>query len=543
VTTSSPRTGPTDTADAANTGDATDTTDAATHAGLSAVQVATESGPRPGGSPAAEPLSKSRRYLVLAICCSSLFIVGLDTTILNVGLPSLKHDLHAPDSGLQWTIDAYGLVIASLLLFSGSMGDRFGRKRVFRTGLILFSAGSLLCSLAPGLGWLIVFRMIQAVGGSMLNPVAMAIITNTFTERRERARAIGVWGAVIGLSMALGPVLGGVLVDGIGWRSIFWINVPIGLAAMVLTGLFVPESKAPRARRFDPAGQLLVAATLGTLTYGIIEAPSAGWTSTQTIVMFVIAAVALVGLVIVETRREEALLDMRFFRSVPFSGATGIAVCAFAALGGFLFLNTLYLQNVRGYSALHAGLMTLPMAAFAAIMPPISGRLVGSRGPRPSLVVAGIALPASGLLLTFLGPHTSLVLLISAYVLFGIGFGMVNAPITNTAVSGMPVTQAGVAAAVASTSRQIGSALGVAILGSVAAHSAAGQVGRAAIDPTSAPAWWIMVGCGVAIGVLGVLTTGSWARGTAERTAALFGAQAARPAGNAALAGADRRAS
>jgi EmrB/QacA subfamily drug resistance transporter len=543
VTTSSPRTGPTDTADAANTGDATDTTDAATHAGLSAVQVATESGPRPGGSPAAEPLSKSRRYLVLAICCSSLFIVGLDTTILNVGLPSLKHDLHAPDSGLQWTIDAYGLVIASLLLFSGSMGDRFGRKRVFRTGLILFSAGSLLCSLAPGLGWLIVFRMIQAVGGSMLNPVAMAIITNTFTERRERARAIGVWGAVIGLSMALGPVLGGVLVDGIGWRSIFWINVPIGLAAMVLTGLFVPESKAPRARRFDPAGQLLVAATLGTLTYGIIEAPSAGWTSTQTIVMFVIAAVALVGLVIVETRREEALLDMRFFRSVPFSGATGIAVCAFAALGGFLFLNTLYLQNVRGYSALHAGLMTLPMAAFAAIMPPISGRLVGSRGPRPSLVVAGIALPASGLLLTFLGPLTSLVLLISAYVLFGIGFGMVNAPITNTAVSGMPVTQAGVAAAVASTSRQIGSALGVAILGSVAAHSAAGQVGRAAIDPTSAPAWWIMVGCGVAIGVLGVLTTGSWARGTAERTAALFGAQAARPAGNAALAGADRRAS
>lgn len=152
---------------------------------------------------AGEPLSRNRRYLVLAICCSSLFIVGMDTTILNVGLPSLKQDLHAPDSGLQWTIDAYGLVIASLLLFSGSMGDRLGRRRIFRTGLALFSAGSLLCSLAPGLGWLIVFRMVQAVGGSMLNPVAMAIITNTFTDRRERARAIGVWGGVIGLSMAL----------------------------------------------------------------------------------------------------------------------------------------------------------------------------------------------------------------------------------------------------------------------------------------------------------------------------------------------------
>jgi len=480
----------------------------------------------PERAPVAGNLGKSGRYLVLAICCMSLFIVGLDTTILNVGLPSLKRDLHAPDSGLQWTIDAYGLVIASLLLFSGSMGDRFGRKRVFRTGLTLFSAGSLLCSLAPGLGWLIAFRMVQAVGGSMLNPVAMAIITNTFTDRRERARAIGVWGAVIGLSMALGPVLGGVLVDGVGWRAIFWINVPIGLTAMVLTGRYVPESKAPRARRFDPAGQLLVAAALGTLTYGIIEAPSAGWTSTQTLVMFVIAAVALFGLVLVETRRDEALLDMRFFRSAPFSGATGIAVCAFAAMGGFLFLNTLYLQNVRGYSALHAGLMTLPMAAFAAIMPPISGRLVGTYGPRPSLIAAGIALPASGLLLTFLGPHTGLALLVCAYMLFGVGFGMVNAPITNTAVSGMPVAQAGVAAAVASTSRQTGTALGVAIFGSVAARQVAG---RTSIDPTSAPAWWIMVGCGLAIGVLGVLTTGSWARGTAARTAVLFDTPTGRP--------------
>ncbi|WP_007513139.1 MULTISPECIES: MFS transporter [Pseudofrankia] len=481
-----------------------------------------------GGVAAGEPLSRNRRYLVLAICCSSLFIVGMDTTILNVGLPSLKQDLHAPDSGLQWTIDAYGLVIASLLLFSGSMGDRLGRRRIFRTGLALFSAGSLLCSLAPGLGWLIVFRMVQAVGGSMLNPVAMAIITNTFTDRRERARAIGVWGGVIGLSMALGPVLGGLLVDGVGWRAIFWINVPIGLVAMVLTGRYVPESKAPRARRFDPLGQLLVAVTLGTLTYAIIEAPSAGWTSAQTIALFVIAAGALVGLIVCETHRDEALLDMRFFRSAPFSGATAIAVCAFAAMGGFLFLNTLYLQNVRGYSALHAGLLTLPMAGVTAVCAPISGRLVGNFGPRPPLIIAGTALPASGVVLSFMGPHTSLTVLVCAYVLFGLGFGMVNAPITNTAVSGMPVAQAGVAAAVASTSRQIGMALGVAIFGSVAASHVAGQDGRAAIDPTSATAWWIMVGCGVAIGVLGVLTTGRRARGTAARTAALFATQPGR---------------
>jgi EmrB/QacA subfamily drug resistance transporter len=465
---------------------------------------------------------------VLAICCSSLFIVGLDTTILNVGLPAIKKDLHAPDSGLQWTIDSYGLVIASLLLFSGSMGDRLGRKRVFRSGLALFSLGSLLCSLAPGLGWLIAFRMLQAVGGSMLNPVAMAIITNTFTERRARARAIGVWGGVIGLSMALGPVLGGLLVDEVGWRAIFWINVPVGIAAAVLATRFVPESRAPRARRFDLPGQALVAVTLGTLTYAIIEAPQTGWAAPRTVVLFAVAAAALAALAACEARRAEPLLDLRFFRSAPFCGATAIAVCAFAAMGGFLFLNTLYLQDVRGYSALHAGLMTLPMAGLVAVTPPISGRLVAARGPRLPLVLAGTFLPASGLVLAFLGPHTGLPVLVCAYLLFGVGFGMVNAPITNTAVSGMPVAQAGVASAVASTSRQVGNALGVAIFGSVAARHVAGH-GTAVIDPTSRPAWWIMVGCGLAIAALGVLTSGRWARGTAARTAALF---TAAPAGD-----------
>ncbi|WP_462203921.1 MFS transporter [Frankia sp. CcWB3] len=474
-------------------------------------------------------LGKGRRHVVLVICCSSLFIVALDATILNVALPSIRNDLHAADSGLQWTIDAYGLVLASLLLFSGSMGDRFGRRRVFQTGLTLFSFGSLLCSLAPGLGWLIAFRMIQAVGGSMLNPVALAIITNTFTEPRERVRAIGMWGGVIGLSMALGPVLGGLLVDTVGWRSIFWINVPIGIVAMVLTGRYVPESRAPRARRFDPAGQALVAVTLGTLAYAIIEAPAAGWAAPRTIVMFIVAALALTGLVVCETRRQDALLDVRFFRSDPFAGATVIALCAFAALGSFLFLNTLYLQVVRGYSALHAGLLTLPMAALAAVTPPISGRLVASHGPRPSLITAGMALQASGVLLSLLGTQTSLAPVICAYVLFGVGFGMVNAPTTNIAVSGMPVAQAGVAAAVSGTSRQIGMALGVAIFGSVAAHHVAGRPGVTTIDPTSAPAWWIMVGCGLAIAVLDVLTTGRWARGTAARTAVLFTPQPAMP--------------
>src|SRR5271169_2669914 len=224
-------------------------------------------------------LSRRRRYLVLAICCLSLFIVGLDATIVNVALPSIGRELHASVSGLQWTIDAYSLVLASLLMLSGSTADRVGRRRTFQAGLALFTLGSLLCSLAPGLGWLVAFRMLQAVGGSMLNPVAMSIITNTFTEPAERARAIGVWGGVFGLSMAMGPVLGGVLVDAVGWRGIFWANIPVGLAAISLTALFVPDSKAPRSRRADPVGQFLIIIMLGSLAYAIIEGPAYGWRS------------------------------------------------------------------------------------------------------------------------------------------------------------------------------------------------------------------------------------------------------------------------
>ncbi|CUU55358.1 drug resistance transporter, EmrB/QacA subfamily [Parafrankia irregularis] len=484
---------------------------------------------RGAGDAVSGGLAAGRRRVVLAICCTSVFVVAMDATILNVGLPSIRSDLHATDSGLQWAVDAYSLVMASLLLFSGSMGDRFGRRRVFRTGLALFSIGSLLCSLAPGLGWLTAFRMVQAVGGSMLNPAALAIITNTFTDHRERARAIGLWGGIVGLSLALGPVVGGLLVDTIGWRSIFWLNVPVGALALILTGRYLPESLAPRARRFDPAGQVLVAVTFGTVTYAIIEAPKVGWASPPTVAMFIASALALAGLVAWEKRRPDALLDVRFFRSAPFSGATAIAICAYAAMAGFLFLNTLYLQAVRGYSALDAGLLTLPMAAVATLTSPISGRLVASRGPRPALIIAGIAIPASGVILSFLSGYESLAPVICAYVLFGVGFGMVSAPTTNIAVSGMPLAQAGVAGAIAGTSRQIGIALGVAVFGSVAAHRVTDGSGTAAIDPTSAPPWWIMTGCGLTIAALGVLTTGRWARETATRTAALFTPRPAPP--------------
>ena len=441
----------------------------------------------------------------------SLLIVGIDVTIINVALPAIGRGLHASLSDLQWSVDAYTLVLASLLMASGSTADRFGRRRVFQIGLVLFTLGSLLCSLATSVGALVLFRSLQALGGSMLNPVALSIISNTFTEPRARARAMGVWGAVFGMSLALGPVLGGLLVTSISWRAIFWINIPVGVAAIILTQLFVPESKAGTARRFDPFGQLLVVVMLVTLTYGVIEGPSKGWGSPLIAGMFVVAAVAAAALVRVESRRAQPLLEVRFFRSVPFSGASLIAVFAFGILSGFLFLNTLYLQEARGYSAMHAGLLTLPMAAMICLFAPVSGRLIATRGSRLPLVLAGLAEAGSLALLTQLSDATSLPYLLLSYVLFGIACGLVNAPISNTAVSGMPNSQAGVAASVASASRQTGSVLGVAITGSIVAGAPAASLASA-----SHAAWAVLAACGLAVAALGFASTTRRALGTAR---------------------------
>jgi EmrB/QacA subfamily drug resistance transporter len=226
----------------------------------------------------------------------SLLVVGMDNTIVNVALPAIRRDLHASLSGLQWTVDAYLLVLASLLMLCGAAADRFGRRRTFQAGLVVFTVGSLLCSVAPSVGWLIAFRAVQAVGGSMLTPVAMSIVTNVFTDPRERARAIGVWGGVYGISLGLGPIIGGPLIDTIGWRAIFWINIPIGLTVLVLTAAFVPESKAAKARRVDLPGQFFIFVLLTGLTYAIIEAPQAGWLSGRTLGLVALALVALAAL-------------------------------------------------------------------------------------------------------------------------------------------------------------------------------------------------------------------------------------------------------
>ncbi len=462
-------------------------------------------------------LSRKRRLAILSICCTSLLIVGLDVTAVNVALPSIGRNLHAGISGLQWTVDAYTLVLASLLMLSGSSGDRFGRRRVFMTGLLLFLGGSVLCSVATSVAMLVSFRVIQAVGGSMLNPVAMSIIANTFTDPRERAQAVGVWGGVAGISIALGPVIGGALASAVSWRAIFLLNVPIGLIGLALTWRFVPESRAPVARRFDPAGQALVITFVAALTFAIIEAPSHGWDSPTIVIALALAGLGIAGLLAVEPRREQPLLDLRFFRSVPFSAAVLTAICAFIAFGGFLFLNTLYLQRVRGLSPVDAGLYTLPLALAAMLVSPYVGRFVGRHGPRWPLLVSGSAYAVACGSLANLSAHTAPLLLLGSYVVFGIGFGAVNAPVTNAAVSGMPRAQAGVAAATASTARQFGQTLGVAIAGAIIS-STAGLRARGLAE-ASHPAWWAMLGCGLAIVMLGLVATGERAKLTAQRAA------------------------
>jgi len=465
-------------------------------------------------------LSRRRRFLVLAICCASVIVVVMDISIVNVALPRIRADLHASESGLQWTVDAYTLVLASFLVLAGSTADRVGRRRIFQVGLAVFGLGSLLCGLAPGIGWLIAARALQAVGGTMLNPVALAIVANTFPEPAERSRAIGVFGSVSGLALALGPILGGALVDGVGWRFVFWINVPIAAAAIVCTALFVPESRAPRARRFDPVGQTLVVLLLGSVIYAIIGSTSLGWTSPVILGLLALAALSALGILGYEPRRADPLLELRLFGSVPFSGAIALALLALCGFSAFLFVTTQYLQDIRGMSALTAGLSLLPVGGVIAVLSPLTGRIVGAHGPRLPLAVAGTALALSGASSLWIAPATALPAVLAIYLLFGVFLGTVNPPINNTALSGMPRSMAGAAASLVSTGRQAGTTLGIAISGTIVASAL--PRGGTAYTRAEHAVWWLILAIGVAIVALGWASTGRWASHTAQRAATLF---------------------
>jgi EmrB/QacA subfamily drug resistance transporter len=462
-------------------------------------------------------LSRQRRLAVLAISCLSLLMIGLDDTIVSIALPTIARDFHASISGLQWIADGYTLVLASLLIFGGATADRFGRRRVFRVGLAVFTAASALCSLAPDLGWLIAFRVLQAVGGCMLNPVAVSIISGVFPNKAGRARAIAVWVSMFGLGMALGPTLGGVLIAAVGWRGIFWVNVPVGLCGIALTSLFVPESRAPDARRPDWIAQVLVIVILGALVYAIIEGAYTDWRAITIRGFFIAACAASAVLIVWELRRKEPFIDLRHFRDRSFIAAVLIGVCAFADLGGFLFLTTLYLQDVRGSSAIHAGLQLLPTAAAMALCPSLATWVAARTGsPRPPLLLGGLTLMLSTYLMARVGASTGETSLLVTYGLFGVGMGLVNSQISVAAVAGMPPSQAGLASGIASASRQVGQALGVAVSGSLLTARAHGSMHSFTL--ASSVAWHLLFWCASAVVIAGLLTARPRARHARTRT-------------------------
>lgn len=417
----------------------------------------------------ASPARAARRYgrLVIAVCCSAVFMTTLDTTILNVALPSVQRDLHASGPALQWTVDSYVLVRASSLFICGALSDRFGRRRAFRLGALLFTLGSLACSLAASSGQLILFRCVQGAGSALMIPSSLAILTGAFTGEAERARAIGTWSGSTGVSMAAGPVFGGLLVVALGWRSVFWVNVPIGVACLAGTRL-LPESRPSSPRPLDLAGQAMLATAVGALTYCLIAGPDDGWGTPAVVALFALSAVCWAGFGAVERRVEHPLLWPGYFRAPALSGAVVIAFTGYLVLGAFLFFNTLYLQEVRGMSPALAGLLTAPATVMSVVFAPWAARRAGVTGPRLPAVLACVLMAAgTGVLAAEMTLPVPVWLLVPGYFVLGAGYGMVNPPATNSAVSALPPDRAGVAGAITSTARQSGANFGVALVGAV----------------------------------------------------------------------------
>jgi EmrB/QacA subfamily drug resistance transporter len=410
-----------------------------------------------------------RRWWTLGVMALSLLVIGLDNTILNVALPTLVRELGASASQLQWMVDAYILVFAGLLLTMGAIGDRFGRKRALSIGLLLFGLGSLGAAFSGSANMLIATRAAMGIGGALIMPSTLSIITNVFSGP-ERGRAIAAWAAVSGLGIIGGPVLGGWLLEHFWWGSVFLVNVPIVLFAVLAGYFLVPESKDPNATPLDPVGAGLSIAGLSALVYAIIEAPANGWTDPLILAAFAIAAVLLGWMVWWELRTPHPMLQMSFFRNPRFSAASASITLVFFAMFGTVFLIAQYLQFVLGFSPFEAGLRVMPVATLI-VAAPLSARLTEKLGSKivvtTGLVIVAIALTViSGVEID--GGYGRVALALS---IMGFGMGMTMAPATDSIMGSLPLAKAGVGSAMNDTTRQVGGALGVAVLGSVLAST------------------------------------------------------------------------
>ncbi|WP_042390909.1 DHA2 family efflux MFS transporter permease subunit [Streptacidiphilus melanogenes] len=406
--------------------------------------------------------------LVLTVLLLASFLINLDTTLVNVALPSLTRELGTSTSQLQWVVDAYNLVFAALLLTAGSLSDRFGRKGMLIAGLVVFGAASFVGGYAGTPGGLIAARAVMGLGAAMTFPPTLALLTGVFTSRKERALSIGLWGATAGVAIALGPIVGGFLLEHYTWSSIFYILGPASLAVIALVAAFVPASRNPAAHRLDYWGLILSGTFMGLLVYTIIEAPDRGWASPASLTGFAGSVVLLAAFIVGERRTEQPMLDVRLFKDMRFSAASAAVTIAFFTLLGFIFLITQFFQFVRSYSPLSAGVHLLPVAFAVAIGSTLGTRLAVKAGTKV-IVMAGLALQASFYfwVASDISPTLSYGVIAAQMVVYGLGMGLTSAPATESIMGAVAADQAGVESAVNDSTRLLGGTLGVAIIGSV----------------------------------------------------------------------------
>ena len=458
-------------------------------------------------------VSFDSKSIVLFTTCLGVFIAQLDTSVVNLALKHVSSDLSSNVSQLQWIIDAYNLAFASFLLTGGILGDVVGRRRIFIVGNILFAVGSLVCGFAPDNATLIAGRGLSGLGAALELPVSLAIVTQTYPDSAERARAIGIWASCNGVAWLVGPATGGLIVDHVGWRGIFLVTVPFAALACVLAGKTIAASRGGERRRIDVPGQVLAVIALATFAFAFIEGSHWGWSTAPVIGSLAAAALAIIGFVVVELKSRSPLLPVSLFRQSQFSTACLIAACMTFGMYATLFLMPLYLQVGRGASAFVAGLELLPMPLAFVLVGQASGALAVRFGARSLMTVGMASMGAGQLLLAFISVDTSLIYVEAAFLIIGIGLGLNTGPVLNLAVSAAPSAQAGVASGIVNTARIVGATLGVAVLGALFA-SHAGQnpatasaivaglwpplIGGAIIEFAGALLAWAIIAPGVA---------------------------------------------
>ena len=412
---------------------------------------------------------ENRKWITLVAVSFGLFMIMLDNTVVNVALPSIERDLHVSISSLEWVVTAYALTFAALLITGGKLGDLFGRRRIFILGIAIFTLSSLACGLAPTAGFLIGARAVQGVGAALMNPASLSIITATFPPR-ERGQAIGIWAGVSAMALAIGPLVGGLIVDNINWNWIFFINVPVGVVGIVVSQLVIRESRdTSHEQSVDVPGLVTSSAGLFALTYALIEGNGHGWTSPEILALFAAAAVLLVAFVAVERYQRLPMLDLSLFRIGSFSGSNLVAMLVSLGMFGVFFFVSLYLQNILGWSPTKAGASFLPMTVLIILVAPAAGRMSDRIGSR-WLMGGGMTLVSISLLLyQRVGLHSTFWTLLPAMLLGGVGMALTMSPMTAAAMSSVPVDKAGVGSGVLNSFRQLGGSLGIALMGAILA--------------------------------------------------------------------------